>query len=181
MKEDFKTVDWSSVYNANVVNMALKYFNVIVKSVVDRHAPHIVKKVRGKPCPWINSDIRKLMVRRDRILRKPRKTNKEGDWNLYKKLRNSCNNKMKYAKREYQDFLNENLSNPRRFWNTIKDIFPTKTKAMKSGVCSDQNQPSIFSEYYANVVQYLKQKSFPMIDFVWREPCVMTSRTEPLI
>jgi hypothetical protein len=32
---------------------------------------------------------------------------------------------MKYAKREYQkDFLNENLSNPRRFWNTIKDIFP---------------------------------------------------------
>ena len=49
-----------------------------------------------------------------------------------------------YAKREYQkDFFNENLSNPRRFWNTIKDIFPTKTKAMKSGVCSDQNQPSI--------------------------------------
>ena len=67
------------------------------------------------------------MVRRDRILRKPRKTNREGDWNLYKKLRNSCNNKMKYAKREYQkDFLNENLSNPRRFWNTIKDIFPHK-------------------------------------------------------
>ncbi len=120
------------------------------------------------------------MVRRDRILRKPRKTNKEGDWNSYKKLRNSSNNTMKYAKREYQkDFLNENLSNPRRFWNTIiKDIFPTKTKAMKSGVCSDRNQPSIFSEYYANVVQYLKQKSFPMIDFVWREPCVMTSRTE---
>ncbi len=119
------------------------------------------------------------MVRRDRMLRKPRKINKEGDWNLYKKLRNSCNNKMKYAKREYQkDFLNENLSNPRRFWNTIKDIFPTKTKAMESGVCSDQNQPSIFSEYYANVVQYLKQKSFSMIDFVWREPFVMTSRTE---
>jgi hypothetical protein len=49
---------------------------------------------------------------------------------------------------------------------------------MKSGVCSERNQPSIFNEYYANVVQYLKQKSFPMIDFVWREPFVMTSRTE---
>ena len=148
MKEDLKTVDWSSVYNANDVNMALKYFEVIMKSIFDRHAPHIVKKVRGKLCPWINSDIRKHMVRRDRILRKSHKTNREGDWNLYKKLRNSCNNKMKYAKREYQkDFLNENLSNPRRFWNTIKDIFPTKTKAMKSGVRSDQNQRSIFSEY----------------------------------
>ncbi len=114
MKEDFKTVDWSSVYNANDVNMALKYFNIIVKSIFDRHAPHIVKKVRSsKPCPWINSDIRKLIVRRDRIRRKSCKINKEGDWNLYKKLRNSCNNKMKYAKREYQmDLLNENLSNP---------------------------------------------------------------------
>ena len=91
MKEDFKSVDWSSAENANDVNMALKYFNVIVKSIFHRHAPHIVKKVRGKPCPWINSDIRKLLVRGDRILRKPRKTNKEGDWNLYKKLRNSCN------------------------------------------------------------------------------------------
>ena len=119
-----------------------------MKSIFDRHAPHIVKKVRVNLAPgsiWI---LEKHMVRRDRILRKSHKTNREGDWNLYKKLRNSCNNKMKYAKREYQkDFLNENLSNLRRFWNTIKDIFPTKTKAMKSGVCSDQNQLSIFSEY----------------------------------
>ncbi len=58
----------------------------------------------------------------------------------------------------------------------LRIFSPTKTKAMKSGVCSDRNQPSIFNEYYANVVQYLKQKSFPMIDFVWR--MVMTSRTE---
>ena len=50
---------------------------------------------------------------------------------------------------------------------------------MESGVCSDQNQPSIFNLVsYANDVQYLKQKSFPMIDFLWREPFVMTSRTE---
>jgi hypothetical protein len=61
--------------------------------------------VRGKPCPWINSDIRKLMASRDWVLKKCHRTKTEEDWNLYKKLRNLCNNKMKYAKREYQKNL----------------------------------------------------------------------------
>ena len=139
MREDFKTVDWSPVYSACDVNQALKYFNGIVRSNFYLHAPHIVKKIRGKACPWINSDIRpKLMVDRDPILRKFRKTKSEEDWNLYRKLGNLCNNKMKYAKAEYRkDLLNENVTTPRKFWSTIKDIFPTKNKLKNPSICND--------------------------------------------
>ena len=176
MKEDFKTVDWRPVFNTNDVNMALDYFNDVVKGIFDRHAPYIIKKVGGKPCPWINSDIRKLMVSRDRVLKKCRKTLNEEDWNLYKKLRN---NNMKHAKREYQkNLFNENKLNPRRFWNIIKDIFPTKSKSMEPTRLSDQNQSSSFSEYYVNAVRYLKEKSIPLIDFVWRRPSSLAIRTE---
>lgn len=70
------------------------------------------------------------------------------------------------------------MSNPRGFWNAIKNIFPTKTRTLKPSVCGDQNQLNIFSEYYANVVRYLNEKSFPMINFVWKMPSVMSSRTE---
>lgn len=91
MKEELKMVDWRLVFSANDVNIALMHFNDIVKAIF----------------PWINSYIRKLMVQSDRILRRSRKTKKEEDRNLYKNLRNSCNNKMKQAKREYQkDLLN---------------------------------------------------------------------------
>ena len=81
---------------------------------------------------------------------------------------------MKHAKREYQ----KNLFNPRRFWNIIKDIFPTKSKSMEPTMSSDQNQSSIFSEYYVNAVRYLKGKSIPLIDFVWRRPSLLAIRTE---
>ena len=72
-----------------------------MKAIFDRHAPQIVKRVKGKPCPWMNSDIRKMMTSRDRMLRKARRTKKEEHWDLYKKLRNQCNNKMKYAKSSF--------------------------------------------------------------------------------
>ena len=43
MKEYFKTVDWRPVFNANDVNIALDYFNDVVKGIFDRHAPYITK------------------------------------------------------------------------------------------------------------------------------------------
>ena len=79
MKEDFKTIDWRPVLNANEVNMALDYFNGVVKGIFYRHAPYIIEKVRGKPCPWINSDFRKIMVSRDCVLRKYHRTHNEED------------------------------------------------------------------------------------------------------
>ena len=108
-----------------------------------------------------------------------RRKQNEGDWHLYKKLRNSGDNKMKHAKREYQkNLFNENMLNPRWFWKIINDIFPTKSKTMEPTMLSNQNQPSIFSEYYANAVRYFKEKSIPLIDFVWRRPSLMATRTE---
>ena len=86
---------------------------------------------------------------------------------------------MKHAKKEYQkNLFNENMLNPRWFWKIIKDIFPTKSKTMEQTMLSNQNQPSIFSEYYANAVRYFKEKSIPLIDFVWRRPSLMATRTE---
>ncbi len=38
------------------------------------------------------------MIDRDHMLRKAHKTKEERHWSLYKKLRNSCNNKLRFAK-----------------------------------------------------------------------------------
>jgi hypothetical protein len=97
MNEDFKNVNWWPIDVLRNVNTALKLFNNIVKDTFDLHAPEIVRKVRGETGPWLNSDLRKLMIDRDRMLRKARNTKEEMHWSLYKKLRNSCNNKLRFA------------------------------------------------------------------------------------
>ena len=69
--------------------------------------------------------------------------------------------------------LNENVASPRKFWKTIKDIFPTKNgqrtkdnlakEPMPSMQCNDQNLPGIFSEYYAKAARFLKEQAFPIL------------------
>ncbi len=70
MNEDFKNVNWWPIYVSRNVNTAVKLLNETVKDIFDRHAPEIVRKVRGKPYPWLDSDLRKLMIDRDRMFTK---------------------------------------------------------------------------------------------------------------
>ena len=83
-------------------------------------------------------------------------------------MRNFCTNQVRRAKANYhQDLLNENCDNPRKFWATIKRVFPTKT--CKSQVQSiDQDKTKKFSDYFKDVIPLLKQKSMPLTDFTWR-------------
>ena len=61
------------------------------------------------------------MNTRDEELTKAPETNKECDWSSYKRLENSCSNKVKQAKQKYQkDLLFENRNKPIKFWNCIK-------------------------------------------------------------
>ena len=127
LKQQLKDADWSAVYGTTNLNDSIQTFNDILERIFNNNAPNIEKKVKGRPCPWLNKSIKSKMNERDKILRKARKTNLENDWLLYKKLRNRCNNLLRQAKSKYhQDQLNENKLNPKRFWDALKKIFPTK-------------------------------------------------------
>ena len=91
-KQQLKDADWSAVYGTTNLNDSIQTFNDILERIFNNNAPNIEKKVKGRPCPWLNKSIKSKMNERDKILRKARKTNLENDWLLYKKLRNRCNN-----------------------------------------------------------------------------------------
>ncbi len=146
----------------------------------DHHAPIIEKRIRGKSCPWLSRDIKKLMNDRDQLLRKARKTNSQADWISYKQMRNYCTGQVRRAKANYhQNLLNENCEHPRKFWATIKSIFPTKT--CKSAVQNiDRENTKKFSDYFKNAIPLLKQKSMPLINFTWRFVRKLPSRTNKI-
>ena len=71
-------------------------------------------------------------------LRKACKTNSENDWTRYKSLRNHCNSIIRKAKSNYhKNLLSENEANPCKFWNAIKEIYPTKPKPISLSKSSD--------------------------------------------
>ena len=89
--------------------------------------PRLQNGEKGRKCTWLTYKIKTFMNTRDEVLRKTRKTNKECDWSRYKRVKNLCNNEVKQAKQKYQkDLLFENRNKPTKFWNCIKEMFPSK-------------------------------------------------------
>jgi len=100
------------------------------------------------------------MNSRDCQLRKARRTKTENDWSRYKTLRNRCNTLIKKAKSAYhRNVLTENESNPRKFWDAIKAIYPNKPKPVGniSSNLKDINSTVIkFSNYFKSAIVTIK-------------------------
>ena len=116
------------------------------------------------------------MVERNWLLKKARKSNAEADWSKYKRQRNRVNNLVKMNKNcYYNDLLKENSRNPKKFWSTIKEIFPNKSKKCSGrsfhvdGKLTTHSNciANAFGSFFSTVVDKLKCKSRPLKDFVW--------------
>ena len=59
------------------------------------------KRIRNNPVPWINSQIKQLMKKRDYHKKQTIKHDSEIHWTLYKKVRNKVNIDMRKAKSRY--------------------------------------------------------------------------------
>ena len=69
-----------------------------------------VRKVRNKPVPWLNSEIKKEMLNRDWLKKKAIKSGSQNDWSTFKKARNAVNYSIRCAKSEYYYYkLNERM------------------------------------------------------------------------
>ena len=115
MIEELRSLDWTKVYQGQntKVNDAWLCIKNLLSSVFDRHAPVLLKKVKGKPAPWLTCEVKKLMNERDKALRKSRRTKNNADISL---KRNAVNSAVRKAKLTYyKNLLNESSENPNEF------------------------------------------------------------------
>jgi len=156
MCDELKNINWSPIEEATDVNTAVDYLNTKLTDIYDRHAPKVQKTVKGRPCKWLTRELKTEMNSRDCQLRKARRTKTENDWSRYKTLRNRCNTLIKKAKSAYhRNVLTENESNPRKFWDAIKAIYPNKPKPVGniSSNLKDINSTVIkFSNYFKSAI-----------------------------
>ena len=60
-----KSVSGKTLEKEQSVEKAGTTFKGLLKSVIDKHAPLMTKKVRGCNCPWMTKEIRLKMNERD--------------------------------------------------------------------------------------------------------------------
>ena len=64
--------------------VACSHFKCILQQSIDKHALLITKKIKGRLCPWMSSEVKREMNLRDQLLRKARRSNRGIDWSFYK-------------------------------------------------------------------------------------------------
>ena len=181
MNEDSSKIDWRLIYETTNKFTALKYFSSQLKAVFDTYTPFTEKRVKGKKSPWLSCEIKNSMNNRDKLLRKARKSKSVDDSAGYKRLRNYCTNLVKRAKVSFhRNLLNENTGCPRKFWSTIKTIFPLKSlKAQNQAQNHAHRQERVnnFSDYFKNAIVSLKLLKMSLQNFTWRYTKTPTNRT----
>ena len=104
----------------------------ILKDTIDRHAPFVTKRVKGKKSPWMSKEIKRHMNIRDQLYRKARKSKKQLDWVSYKRKRNFVKNEIQRTKKNFiSKELRDTSNKPDKFWNTVKKLYPLKSKSSK--------------------------------------------------
>ena len=100
--EDLRNQSWYPVLKSRDVNEAWMKIRHIVLEIFDKHAPRILKKVKGKLAPWLTDDIKKLLNEIDKLLPKARKCQDAELYKTkYKQRRNAVDIAIRRAKASY--------------------------------------------------------------------------------
>jgi hypothetical protein len=175
-KQDILYAPWINCVNKNNLNNAWNLFKHHLAKIVNKHAPLIERKVRGKTNPWFTKDIKSKMNTRDYFLRCAKRTNTISDWASYKKLRNCVSFLIRQAKANHvRSMFRENKSSPKFFWNQIKKAYPIKNsegppKTFKSDnrLITDKSIISnSFCAYFANIGSQLVETITTLKDSTW--------------
>ena len=96
-------------------------FKSAIASVVDKYVPSKMSST-GQTHPWINTNLRRLMRRKQRAHRKARKTGKGKDRKRYKTLQKETQSTTRSAEKHFlQDVISGNLKqDPKRFFTYVK-------------------------------------------------------------
>ena len=128
---DLRALNWDSVLQATRVEEAWSLFKSLFITVSDVHAPYISKRTKTAQPKWLTPDIKSLMQVRDDTKARARRTGESKDWEDYKAKRNYVNKRVRLAKASYcQQKLEENLTDSKKLWATIKEVLPKKTQAV---------------------------------------------------
>ena len=96
--------------------------NMLINSI-DKHAPLRLKRVGKKKSPWVTSQFKQKMRKRDFLKKKTIQTGDTLIWQQYKYSRNRLNNEIKKVKGQYfTDNLEANKKNQNSTWKLITEL-----------------------------------------------------------
>lgn len=122
-----KSTKWPLINEFDDINKACDAWKSVFLEIIDKHAPCRSFRVRNKPCPWINSELKQKMFARDSLKKKAMLANNPEIWLAYRRQRNVVSSEIKKVKKQYfQSEINANRGNPKETWKILNDAMGRK-------------------------------------------------------
>ena len=120
---DIGNIDWNQALTLNEVEKAIQLFNALFLSVADRHAPLRKFSVGATKAPWIDSELRENMRKRDELKKAAIDVKGTEKWLEYCVMRNKVTKLNRQKKKVYyQNKIQERKNDGNRLWKTLNEI-----------------------------------------------------------
>ena len=148
------------------INDKMWYFQKLLGSVVEQHAPTKVKTIKTQQIPFMNGELRKAINRKAALRKKFYTYKSKYAWETYKKQRNLVNKIKRKAKQEYfNKQCNQKRVNTQSFWKTVKPFFTNSHQRNATISLEDQGMlitdPSVvcdaFNDYFIHIAESLAE------------------------
>ena len=157
--DDISNAPWSLVDIFDDTDDKLDIFNSLFHQILDQHAPVKTVKLRARPNPFIDDNIRSLMRSRDHWQRLARQTNDPAMWSGYRNFRREVKREIRIAQREFvEQQIRQNPNNTRSIWKTIRSCIPKQPVNVKSFTKDDQTVANEFNKFFSSVGKSTTEK-----------------------
>lgn len=146
------------------VNDRMWACNSLFLDITNKHAPIKTKFLKKPSAPFINSALRKAILKRNMLYNKYAKNKTSQNWNAYKKMRNFCVSLRRKSIRHYfQEKCGEEAQN-NDFWKTVKPFLSNKNAGSQEPITLLNNNKLIsdpvevaeqLNDYFTNIASQI--------------------------
>ena len=130
-KDEFQRLlreeNWDMLFTLDDPDKQWEFMYGTIVDLIDVMCPTKSFKVNAKKEPWITNEALEAIRDKDLALKKAKRTGRQEDWVMAKRLRNSTGRDLKNLR---ADFLKaqqeENADDPNKFWKVVSSIVPNQ-------------------------------------------------------
>ena len=151
-------------------NPDLAYSDFIsrLESVINVVAPINIVRVKNNTREWFDGETGEEIYKRDKLHKKFKLTKLHVDEDLYKEARNAVQNLIRKKKKAYfEEKLKANTANPKKLWETLKELGLQNNRSPSSNICLKKKDgltfdsfaiSGVFQKFYSNLANNLVNK-----------------------
>ena len=152
LRDKISSMPWDLIFQNQIgIDNIVKTFTSILLEIAAETIPNRIITVRNGDLPWISTELRKLMRKRDRLRKKAKQKNSDYYWSKFKSIRNKVVDSLRTAKRTYHsklcDKIKGNKFGSKDWWNLVKQVSNISQKSHGIKILVSDNDEIITDDH----------------------------------